>query len=207
MGIFLTPLVKSEINWFYSCKARQRCISSFDSGWQPVKVLWIFHCLKNEAPPTPPLTVPSRLLPFRLLLSPSPLCASHDFVSSYLFLLLIQTLLLFCHYILLHNGFLLTLTSASSSMSALMCLNASQALVSVTQQTHCHRGYREELSQRDCQFQGAWCVCGGVVTQTGNHFVIIDNNVFYRFGVFGIRGNMGISVGLQHENYPHKWWN
>lgn len=124
--------------------------------------------------------------------------------SSYLFLLLIQTLLLFRHYILLHNGFLLTLTSASSSMSALMCLNASQALVSVTQQTHCHRGYREELSQRDCQIQGGWCVCGGVVTQTGNHFVIIDNNVFYRFGVFGIRGNMGISVGLQHENYPHK---
>lgn len=51
MWIFLTPLVKSEINWFYSCKARQWCISFFDSGWQPVKVLWIFHCLKNEAPP------------------------------------------------------------------------------------------------------------------------------------------------------------
>ena len=161
MGIFLTPLVKSEINWFYSCKARQRCISSFDSGWQPVKVLWIFHCLKNETPPphTPALPVPARLLPFCLLLSSSPLCASHAFVSSYLFLSLIPTLLLFCHYILLHYGFLLTLTSLSSSMSALMCLNASQALVPVTQQTYCHRGYHEELSQRDCQFQRGWCVC------------------------------------------------
>ena len=43
-------------------------------------------------------------------------------------------------------------------MSALMCLNASQALVS---ETHCHRGYREELSQHDCQFQEGGCVCGG----------------------------------------------
>lgn len=49
MQIFLTPLVKSEINWFHSCKACQQCISAFDSGWQQVKVLWIFHCLRNEA--------------------------------------------------------------------------------------------------------------------------------------------------------------
>lgn len=67
MGIFLTPLVKSEINWFYSCKARQRCISSFDSAWQPVKVLWIFHCLKNQVPPH---RVPLALSPSFLSLSP-----------------------------------------------------------------------------------------------------------------------------------------
>lgn len=167
MGIFLTPLVKSEINWFYSCKARQRCISSFDSGWQPVKVLWIFHCLKNEAPTTPPSLFPC-LLPFCLFLFSHlfsdplcllsylsrTLCASHVFVSSYLFLSLILILSLLHHYILLHNGFSLTLASPSSSMSTLMCLNAFRVLVSITLQTHRHCGYLVELSQNDCQFQG-----------------------------------------------------
>lgn len=156
MGIFLTPLVKSEINWFYSSKARQRCISSFDSGWQPVKVLWIFHCLKNEAPlrrrrrPHPSRFVPVSFLSvsFFLRLFSDPLCllshcthtpcASRVFVSSYLFLSLILILLLLHHYIFLHNGFSLTLTSSCSSMSMLMCLDASLTLVSITLQTHSH---------------------------------------------------------------------
>lgn len=153
MGIFLTPLVKSEINWFYSCEARQRCISSFDSGWQPVKVLWIFHCLKNEAPPPPSLFPSPSFLSFFLRLVSNPLCLQsylpHTlFVSSCFFHLPWCYCCLVCY-----NGFSLTLTSPSSSMSTPMCLNASRAVAPVTLQTHYHRGYLELRSQHGCQFQ------------------------------------------------------
>lgn len=177
MGIFLTPLVKSEINWFYSCKARQLCISSFDSGWQPVKVLWIFHCLKNEASTPPSLfPSPSFLSFFFLRLFSNPLCLlsyrSHTlFVPSYLFLSLILTRLLLQRYICRHNGPSLTLTSQSSSMSTLMCLNASGVLVSVTLQTHRHGGYLELRSQHGCHFQSAHCDRKAINTGCTNRLV------------------------------------
>lgn len=164
MWIFLTPLVKSEINWFYSCKARQRCISFFDSGWQPVKVLWIFHCLKNEAPP--PYTVWSPVcflsVSFFFFISSQILCVCCLTSRAHL----VRLMSLFpptcfshvswyhCFFTPWHNGFTSTLTSPSSSMSPLTCLNASRVPVSRTFQTHCRRGYLIELSQHDRQFQG-----------------------------------------------------
>lgn len=124
--------------------------------------------LSQKWSPPPTLPVCYRLLPFclflfiRLFLNPlcllsylpCALCASHVFVSSYLFLSLILILLQLHHYMFLHNGFSLTLTSPSSSVSTLTCLCASWVLVSITLQTHCHSGYLVEWSQHDWQLQG-----------------------------------------------------
>ncbi len=101
------------------------------------------------------------------------LCASHVSVSSYLFLSLILMLSLLQHYILLHNGFSLTLTSWSSSMSTLMCLNVSWVLVSVTLQAHCHPGYLQKLSQHDCQCQGERESIHCASTETQNEFLYL----------------------------------
>lgn len=108
------------------------------------------------------------------------LCASHVFVSSYLFLSLTLIPLLLHHYILLHKCDSLTLTSPSSSMSTLMCLNDSRVLVSTTLLSHCHHGYLMELNQGDCQFQGEGesTHCDTAETQIENESLPLMKNVW-----------------------------
>lgn len=149
MGIFLTPLVKSEINWFYFFKAYQRCTSFLSiipliqagSRWR-----WyaFFIVSKMKPHPTPPLLIRSPLSASSPSLSLSALRSfmsivvplTHFVRRTSCFLPTCSFhLLYYCCFTLFipqHNGISLTLTSPSSSELKLIRVNASQVSVFIT---------------------------------------------------------------------------